>query len=137
MRKLESKRRHFFPLQNRYGHGRTGRTIAAGPEMYTNPANQSYTYLIMLHFGYNGSGSFVNRTRQNVHDSMTVCNVQEVVVMVTGKVNSSSEQFNVWRRMNRTNTKQLSQTRHTTPTNQFFQYFIMYLSQVHVYKLME
>ena len=31
MRKLESKRRRFPPLQNRYGHGRTGRTIAAGP----------------------------------------------------------------------------------------------------------
>ena len=31
MRKLESKRRHFFSLKNRYGHGRTGRTFAAGP----------------------------------------------------------------------------------------------------------
>ena len=31
MRKLESQRRHFFSLKNRYGHGRTGRTFAAGP----------------------------------------------------------------------------------------------------------
>ena len=30
--KLESKRRHFFSLKNQYGHGRTSRTIAAGPE---------------------------------------------------------------------------------------------------------
>ena len=29
--KLEPKRRHFFSLKNRYGHGRTGRTSATGP----------------------------------------------------------------------------------------------------------
>ena len=28
---LESKRRHFSSSKNRYGHGRTGRTVAAGP----------------------------------------------------------------------------------------------------------
>ena len=31
--KLESKRRHFFSLKNRYGLGRTGRTIATGPDL--------------------------------------------------------------------------------------------------------
>ena len=31
--KLESKRRHFSSSKNRYGHGRTGRTVAAGPVM--------------------------------------------------------------------------------------------------------
>ena len=35
MRKLESKRRHISPLKIRYGHGRTGRTFAAGPESGT------------------------------------------------------------------------------------------------------
>ena len=38
MRKLESKRRHFFSLKNRYGHSRTGRTFAAGPAQYRQTA---------------------------------------------------------------------------------------------------
>ena len=45
MRKLESKRRRFPPLQNRYGHGRTGRTIAAGPESCM--CNQTHMQCIM------------------------------------------------------------------------------------------
>ena len=36
MHQLESKRRHFFSLKSWYGHGRTGRTIAAGPVLSCN-----------------------------------------------------------------------------------------------------
>ena len=47
-RKLESKRRHFFSLKNRYGHGRTGRTIAAGPE--EEPTLATASTLAIDHF---------------------------------------------------------------------------------------
>ena len=37
MRKLEFKQRHLFSPKNRYSHGSTARTIAAGPDQYYRP----------------------------------------------------------------------------------------------------
>ena len=46
--RLESKRRHFFALKNRYGHGRTGRIIAAGPVYETIQTCLRLFYQYML-----------------------------------------------------------------------------------------
>ena len=54
MHQLESKRRHFFSLKSWYGHGRTGRTIAAGPDtvyktLFKKADNPCNTLIFILH----------------------------------------------------------------------------------------